>query len=61
MCDQRLNVTKPPLRSYSGLTMKKKQSKALSLLEDGQSIFLTGPGGVGKTKPCLRHLLILPL
>ena len=49
MCDQRLNVTKPPLRSYSGLTMKKKQSKALSLLEDGQSIFLTGPGGVGKT------------
>lgn len=49
MCDQRLNVTEPPLRSHSGLTMKKKQSEALSLLEDGQNIFLTGPGGVGKT------------
>jgi ATP-dependent DNA helicase PIF1 len=31
------------------IKMKYKQLKALSLLEDGKSVFLTGPGGVGKT------------
>lgn len=31
------------------VTMKDKQRKALTLLQEGQSVFLTGPGGVGKT------------
>lgn len=31
------------------ITLKDKQLKALTLLENGQNVFLTGPGGVGKT------------
>ena len=33
----------------TNVPMKEKQINALSLLEDGKSVFLTGPGGVGKT------------
>jgi ATP-dependent DNA helicase PIF1 len=47
MCDNFLNTTKPiKVRS---VPMKKKQAHALALLENGESVFLTGPGGVGKT------------
>lgn len=47
MCDKLWNTTKS-LRTRS-VPMKEKQRIALSLLEDGKSVFLTGPGGVGKT------------
>lgn len=47
MCDRPLNTTKPTKTRC--VPMKMKQREALSLLEDGQSVFLTGPGGVGKT------------
>ena len=33
----------------SRVIMKKKQIEAISLLERGHSVFVTGPGGVGKT------------
>ena len=35
--------------TVKGIRLKKKQSEAYSLFQEGQSVFLTGPGGVGKT------------